>query len=182
MGLRGIIERNGMGVNPLGYQEQHFFQARVLSASSGQLTDRPASAYNRREPETARERSNTMREIRITAGEVSATAILNDSATADAIWEALPLEARGSTWGDEIYFGIPIYLDEANDALEVVELGDLGYWSPGHAFCIFFGPTPMSLGNEIRPASAVNIFGQVQGDPTVFTEVESGTRVRIERA
>ncbi len=121
-----------------------------------------------------------MRRIRITAGDVSAEATLHDNATADAIWEALPIEARGSTWGDEIYFGIPVYLEE-DGGREVVELGDLGYWPPGHAFCIFFGRTPMSRGNEIRPASAVNVLGRVEGDPKVFTRVPSGAMVKLER-
>ncbi|HHX45107.1 MAG TPA: hypothetical protein GX714_14135 [Chloroflexi bacterium] len=121
-----------------------------------------------------------MRKIRITAGDVSATAVLNDTDTADAIWKALPIEARGSTWGDEIYFAIPVHLDE-EDAQEVVGMGDLGYWPPGHAFCIFFGRTPMSRGNEIRPASPVNVFGKVEGDATVFKRVSSGATVRLER-
>jgi hypothetical protein len=120
--------------------------------------------------------------LRITAGDVTATATLNDSPTAEAIWEALPIQARGNTWGDEIYFGIPVYLEEADDAKEIVALGDLGYWAPGHAFCIFFGRTPMSRGNEIHPASAVNVFGKVDGDPKVFTRVSDGTRVVLERA
>ncbi len=115
-----------------------------------------------------------MRRIRITAGSVSATAVLNDSDTANAIWDALPIEARGNTWGDEIYFGIPVYLDEAEDSQEVVALGDLGYWAPGHAFCVFFGRTPMSQGNEIRPASPVNVFGKVEGDATVFKKYSGG--------
>jgi uncharacterized protein len=119
--------------------------------------------------------------IKITAGAVSATALLNDSHTAQAIWEALPIEATGSTWGDEIYFSIPVHLGEENGQ-EVVALGDLGYWPPGNAFCIFFGPTPMSRGEEIRPASAVNVLGKLEGDPTVFKAVPSGTRVRIEKA
>jgi len=63
---------------------------------------------------------------------------------------------------------------------EVVELGDLGYWPPGQAFCIFFGPTPMSRGNEIRPASAVNVIGRVVGDPRSLKSVRSGARVTIE--
>jgi hypothetical protein len=63
-----------------------------------------------------------------------------------------------------------------------VEAGDLGYWPPGRAFCIFFGPTPASEGGEIRPASPVNVVGRVAGDPTVFRKVRAGTRVRIERA
>ncbi|NLD72184.1 MAG: hypothetical protein GX649_05635 [Chloroflexi bacterium] len=122
-----------------------------------------------------------MARMRITAGDVTVTATLNDSPTARAIWEALPIEERGSTWGDEIYFGIPVHRDE-EDAQEVVELGDIGYWPPGHAFCIFFGRTPMSRGNEIRPASPVNVLGRIDGDATLFRQVASGARVRLERA
>jgi len=121
-----------------------------------------------------------MRKIRITAGDVSVTASLNDSKTAEAIWNALPIEARANTWGEEIYFGIPVHLKEEN-AQAVVELGDLGYWPPGHAFCIFFGRTPVSQGNEIRPASPVNVFGKIEGDPTVFTKVRDGERIIIEK-
>lgn len=123
-----------------------------------------------------------MHRISIRAGSVTAQALLNDSPTAEAIWEALPITARASTWGDEIYFGIPVHLDEAKDAQEVVSLGDLGYWAPGHAFCIFFGRTPMSRGNDIRPASAVNVFGRIEGDPRVFVDVSSGSPVIIEPA
>jgi hypothetical protein len=118
--------------------------------------------------------------IRITAGSISAAAELNDSKTADAIWDALPIEAKAQTWGDEIYFGIPVHA-EADNAKEVVALGDLGYWPPGDAFCIFFGPTPASRGDEIRPASPVNVVGRVNGDATVFKKVRAGTRVTLER-
>ena len=121
------------------------------------------------------------RAIRITAGTVSAEARLNDSRTARAIWEALPIEAKAQTWGDEIYFAIGV--KEAEDAAQaVVELGDLGYWPPGQAFCIFFGPTPASQGDEIRPASPVNVVGRVTGDATTFKRVKSGARVVLERA
>ncbi|MFH1084185.1 MAG: cyclophilin-like fold protein [Chloroflexota bacterium] len=122
-----------------------------------------------------------MRKISITAGNVSATAILNETKTADAIWRALPIEERANTWGDEVYFGIPVHLDE-DASKEVVQMGDLGYWPPGHALCIFFGRTPMSRGNEIRPASPVNVFGQVEGDAKVFKQVSGGARIKIERA
>ncbi len=122
-----------------------------------------------------------MRRIRITADDVSATATLNDSSTADAIWDALPLEAKANTWGEEIYFGIPVHLDEADGASDVVDMGDLGYWPAGHAFCIFFGRTPASQGNEIRAASAVNVFGRVEEDATVFTGVPGGAGIRIEK-
>jgi hypothetical protein len=100
--------------------------------------------------------------------------------TARAIWDALPLEARANTWGDEIYFSIPVDVETENPK-EVVGIGDLGYWPPRSAFCIFFGPTPMSRGDEIRPASPVNVFGRVEGDPRVFRSIASGDLVRIER-
>ena len=122
-----------------------------------------------------------MRKIQITTGEISATAELFDNSTADAIWDALPIEARINTWGEEIYFDIPVYLDQADDARETVDMGHLGYWPSGHAFCIFFGPTPVSRGNEIRPASAVNVFGQVEGDATIFTDAGAGSSIRIEK-
>ena len=108
-------------------------------------------------------------------------ATLDGSRTARAIWDALPIEAAAQTWGDEIYFKIPVALSE-DDARAVVELGDLGYWPPGQAFCIFFGPTPASRGDEIRPASPVNVFGRIDGDPTAFKAVRAGARVRLERA
>ena len=121
-----------------------------------------------------------VKSIKITAGDVSATAALNDTATAQAIWDALPITARANTWGDEIYFSIPVRL-ETEKGQETVELGDLGYWSPGTAFCIFFGPTPMSRGDEIRPASPVTVFGHLEGDATLFRAVPSGAQVSIER-
>ena len=121
------------------------------------------------------------RQIKITAGPVVVSATLNDTATAAMIWEALPIEASANTWGDEIYFAIPVAAgDEAGQ--EVVDLGDLAYWPPGSAFCIFFGPTPMSRGDEIRPASPVTVVGKISGDPTVFKQVASGAPVLIERA
>jgi uncharacterized protein len=119
-------------------------------------------------------------QIRVTAGNISMTATLNGSACAKKIWNALPLEARGSTWGDEIYFGIPVSCDEENPR-ETVDMGDLGYWLEGSCFCIFFGPTPMSRGNEIRPASAVEVFGKIDGDAKEFRKVSSGSKVVIEK-
>ena len=123
-----------------------------------------------------------MRKVQITSGDVSATADLYDSPTADAIWEALPIEGRANTWGDEIYFGIPVQVAEEDGASDVVEMGNLGFWPPGHAFCIFFGRTPASRGDEIRAASAVNVFGAVEGDATVFKAVANGAAVKIEKA
>jgi len=126
-----------------------------------------------------------MKKIKIitkSAGEVEAE-ISEDRTpeTARAILEKLPIESRVNTWGDEIYFSIPVYLGEEN-AQETVKLGDLGYWPPGNSFCIFFGPTPISRGGEIRPADPVNVFGKAKGDPTIFKKVRSGEKIRIEKA
>jgi hypothetical protein len=120
------------------------------------------------------------RTIRITAGGVKSEARLNASKTARAIWDALPIEAKAQTWGDEIYFSIG--LDVAAESPQaVVEMGDLGYWPPGQAFCLFFGPTPASQGDDIRPASPVNVFGRVTGDARAFKAVRAGTPVVIDR-
>jgi hypothetical protein len=121
------------------------------------------------------------RRIRITAGTAAADAVLDGGATAAAVWDALPLAAPGEIWGDEIYFTIPVEAG-AESPRETVEPGDLGYWPPGSAFCIFFGPTPASRGAEIRPASPVTVFGRIVGDPTVFKTVRAGALVRVERA
>lgn len=100
--------------------------------------------------------------------------------TVRAIWENLPFEARANTWGEEIYFSIPVKIEEENSQ-ETVEPGDLGYWPPGNGFCIFFGPTPISRENEIRPADPVNVFGKVREDPKIFNKVKSGDTIRIEK-
>jgi hypothetical protein len=123
----------------------------------------------------------TMR-IRITAGNVGVTAQLHQTATARAIWDALPITGRANTWGDEIYFSIPVRMDE-EDAQAVVAKGDVGYWPPGRALCIFFGPTPVSPSpDEIRPASPVNVVGRIEGDPSPLKGVCAGDSVRVERA
>jgi len=120
------------------------------------------------------------RRIRIKAGGVEVTAELNETKTAEAIWQALPIKGKANRWGEEIYFSIPVSLEEEN-AQEVVSAGDLGYWPPGTALCLFWGPTPMSRGEEIRPASPVNVFGKVTGDATVLRQVASGTEITIDR-
>ena len=120
------------------------------------------------------------RKIRITAGAIEATAELNDTRIAQAIWETLPIKGRVNLWGDEIYFSIPLSLKlEAGQA--VVNIGDLGYWPDGNAFCIFFGPTPVSQGDEIRPASPVTVFGKVIDDASVFKKVAARTKITVRR-
>lgn len=121
-----------------------------------------------------------VRHIQITAGEVSVQAELNETETAEAVWDGLPIEGVVNTWGDEIYFSTPLVLP-LEAGREVVELGDIGYWPPGRALCIFFGPTPASKGDEIRPASAVTVFGRVIGDASVLRAVKDGTQVMVRR-
>jgi hypothetical protein len=120
------------------------------------------------------------RRIQIEAAGCTVRAELNDTRTATAIWDALPIEARGNTWGDEIYFSIPVRL-ETERGQETVHLGDLGYWEPGSALCIFYGPTPASRGDDIRPASPVTVFGHCVDDATVFRTVRSGVTVLVTR-
>jgi len=122
------------------------------------------------------------KKIRILVSNLKVDAELNESKTAQAVWEALPIEAKANLWGEEIYFAIPVKMGLETGAREVVSAGELGYWPTGHAFCIFFGPTPASQGNEIRAASAVNIFGKVLTDPKVFLKVKDGAKVTLERA
>ncbi|MBU4128854.1 hypothetical protein L6386_07215 [bacterium] len=118
--------------------------------------------------------------IRIKAGRIEMSAELNESKTASLIWDALPLKAKVNTWGEEIYFSIPVKA-ELDDPKEVVEKGDLGYWPQGPAFCIFFGPTPISKGEEIRPASGVNLVGRLLGDSQGFKKVSPGERIILEK-
>ena len=120
------------------------------------------------------------RAIRITAGTVSVRASLNGSRTADAVWEALPIAARAQTWGDEIYFGIGVKLEEESPR-EVVDEGDLAYWPPGQAFCIFFGRTPASLDDRPRAASPANPIGRVLGDASRLRDVIGGAEVLLEK-
>ena len=120
------------------------------------------------------------RRIWIKASPIEAAAELNDTMTAQAIWGALPIKGHTNLWGEEIYFPIPLDL-ELEAGQELVNVGDLGYWPQGNAFCIFFGPTAISRGDEIRPASPVTVFGKVIGDATVFKQVASKTEITIER-
>jgi hypothetical protein len=122
-----------------------------------------------------------MRHIKIRTESVEAIAEINDGPTADAIWEALPIKGQANIWGDEIYFEVLVYLEASADAREAVAVGELGYWPPGHAFCIFFGPTPASQNDEPRAASAVNVFGRVAGDATLFRDVADGETILVEK-
>ncbi len=123
-----------------------------------------------------------MTTIKIVAGQVSMLADLNSSPTALKIWEALPIEGTANIWGDEVYFEIPVLAEPEPDARVEVDVGELGYWPVGHAFCVFFGPTPVSNDERPRAASPVNILGRLKGDAIQFRLVPNGAQVSIMRA
>jgi uncharacterized protein len=117
--------------------------------------------------------------IKIIVGKLSLDAELNDTATARKVANILPFSGPFDTWGDEIYFTVPVESELDESAKEEVETGDLGYWPTGRAFCIFFGPTPVSPKGKIIPASAVNIIGRVKEDASRLKEVMHEGIVRL---
>ncbi|RLF57785.1 MAG: hypothetical protein DRN37_05915 [Thermoplasmata archaeon] len=120
--------------------------------------------------------------IRIRVGSVDLDGELNDTPTARKVADILPFKGPFNTWGDEIYIEIPVEAQLDETAREEVELGHLGYWPTGKAFCIFFGPTPISSGGKIIPASAVNIIGKVLGDAARLRAVMNETEIVLEPA
>jgi hypothetical protein len=100
--------------------------------------------------------------------------------TANAVWNALPIKGKANRWGDEIYFSTPISLREENSREEVA-VGNLAYWPPGKAICIFFGETPVSQHGEPRAYSPVNVFAKIVGDASVFRRVRDGDQVTLEK-
>jgi hypothetical protein len=118
--------------------------------------------------------------LRVRSGAISLEADLKDTPTAKALWAALPITGRASRWGDEIYFSIPLQAAAEPDARAEVAVGDLAYWPPGSAFCIFFGPTPASSGSAPVAASPVNVLGRLDGDAAQFRAVPTGAPVYLE--
>ena len=122
-----------------------------------------------------------MHEIRITTGTIEMLATLNDAPTAERIWDALPIDSTVNTWGQEIYFSIPIQCDLGPEARDRMEIGEVAYWPTGSAFCVFFGKTPASKSDEPRAASPVSPIGRCEGDVKVFRQVREGDTIRLER-
>lgn len=117
--------------------------------------------------------------ITIHAGEIEVQAELNDSETAAAIHQILPVEGTANLWGEEIYFEIDLELEPEADAREAVEAGDLAYWPEGRAFCIFFGPTPVSTDSRPRAYSPVNVFGRITGDASRLNRVPNRQKLVV---
>lgn len=125
---------------------------------------------------------NCMR-IKISSGRMELFAVLNDSKTAKLIWSNLPIISKSEFWGEEVYFYIkPKTSLEKLFAKTVVEAGDVAYWPDGPCMCLFFGPTPNSRDGKIIPASAVNIFGKLEGDCRTLNKVFEGQDIKIEKA
>lgn len=122
-----------------------------------------------------------MRSLIMTIGDVTITAELLDTPTADALYEAAPFDARAQTWGDEVYFATPVTLDNDGDARDVMEAGEIAYWPPGKAIAIGFGPTPVSDGDEIRLASPANVWARASEDVRALSGVPSGAEIRVEK-
>ena len=123
-----------------------------------------------------------MPEILITVSSKDYRAELTHTPTAEKLWDALPIEGLANLWGKEIYFGIPISAAQEPEAREVVEVGTIAYWPVGKAFCIFFGPTPVSMGDQPRAYSPVNILGRIEGDLSALEDVRQGETVRLRKA
>jgi len=106
--------------------------------------------------------------VKIIVGDLSLEAEFFETRCAKAIVAALPLEARPNEWGDEFYFEVPVDMPLDETATVRVKAGDIGYWPPGNALAIFFGPTPMSTGSDPVPISEVNLVGRITGDATLL--------------
>lgn len=118
--------------------------------------------------------------IRLRVGDLEYEAQLNESETAQAIYDALPIEGLGNRWGEEFYFRIDVQQTEADDARSEMAVGELAYWPPGTAFCIFFGPTPASFGSEPRAASPVNPIGHINEDCSELSDLDGSEPIVIE--
>jgi hypothetical protein len=119
--------------------------------------------------------------IKITAGSISLPAELDDTALAKTVAAKLPIEATPNEWGDEFYFEIPVRANLDETATKKVKVGDIGFWPPGSAMAIFFGPTPMSSGADPVPASAVCLIGRITGDATLLRQAGGARKIRIEK-
>ena len=120
--------------------------------------------------------------IKIFADDIELEGEIDNSKIGKEIYKRLPFDGASNRWGDEIYFAVPIRVDEDKTASEVVEEGDLAYWHQGHSFCIFFGKTPASEENLIKAASKVSVFGKVKGDYKILKKVRHGDLIIVEQA
>ena len=107
-------------------------------------------------------------------------AALRDTPTARLVWDALPYTSSASTWGEEVYFELPVRAELEDDARQVVDPGTVCFWTGGNALALPYGPTPMSQGDECRLVTEVNILGQIEGDPRLLSSVRDGVAMSVE--
>jgi hypothetical protein len=120
-----------------------------------------------------------MARIRFTIGTLTLDAELLDTPTAKAIAAALPIAGRALTWGEEVYFDIPVEVAREKDAKAVVTPGEIAYWPDGHAIAIGFGRTPISKGGECRLASPCNIWAKALSDVKALKAVRAGAKIEV---
>ncbi len=122
-----------------------------------------------------------MKKLKITLGDVVLEAELFDTPTAHALYEAAPFQASANTWGEEVYFSVPVNMAEEADAREVMEPGDMAYWPAGNAIAIGYGRTPVSRGDEIRLAAPCNVWGRALGDVKQLSSVPAGASISVDK-
>ena len=122
---------------------------------------------------------NCVARIRFDFGSITLEAELLDTPTAQAIATALPLTSSAQTWGEEVYFEVPVKLAREEDARAIITPGEIAYWPDGHCIAIGFGRTPISQGDECRLASPCNIFARAIGDVKALAKVSAGAKVKI---
>lgn len=120
-----------------------------------------------------------MRRIRIKANGVELEARLRNTPTADAIWATLPVSSKAQTWGDEVYFSVPVTVSLERDARQILKPGEIAFWVEGQAIAIGFGPTPISRAGEIRLVTRCNVWADAEGDVTALRAVRDGDAVTV---
>jgi hypothetical protein len=120
--------------------------------------------------------------IRIAFPKGEIFARLDDTPTAKALMQALPVNSSASTWGQEVYFPAPVSVDLEADAREVVEPGTVCFWVQGNSLALPFGPTPASHADECRLVTRVNVLGMLEGDAKELAAIEDGDEIQVSAA